>query len=72
MNFSVGHRRGSDPALLWLWYRPAAIAMVCLLAWESLYAGIQPLKRKEGRKEEKGKERKERKGRKERKEGRRK
>ena len=23
---SVGHRGGSDPTLLWLWRRPAAIA----------------------------------------------
>ena len=30
----VGHRRGSDPALLWLWWRMAAAALIWLLAWE--------------------------------------
>ena len=34
----VGRRRGSDPALLWLWRRPAAIAPIGPLAWESPYA----------------------------------
>ena len=24
----VGHRRGSDPAFLWLWRRPAAAALI--------------------------------------------
>ena len=31
-------RCDSDPALLWLWCRPAAVAPVQLLAWEILYA----------------------------------
>ena len=30
----VGHRRSSDPVLLWLWCRPAAIAPIGPLAWE--------------------------------------
>ena len=30
----VGHRRGSNSVLLWLWYRPAATAPLRLLAWE--------------------------------------
>ena len=34
----VGHRRGSDPSLLWLWSRPAATAPIGLLAWEPPYA----------------------------------
>ena len=34
----VGHRRGSDPALLWLWRRLAAIALIQPLAWEPPYA----------------------------------
>ena len=34
----VGHRRGSDLALLWLWYRLAAIALIQPLAWELPYA----------------------------------
>ena len=25
---SVGRRRGSDLALLWLWYKPAAVALI--------------------------------------------
>ena len=31
---SVGHRHGSDPVLLCLWHRPAAIAPIEPLAWE--------------------------------------
>ena len=38
MIFGVGHRRGSDLALLWLWHRPAAAAPIRLLAWECPYA----------------------------------
>jgi len=34
----VGRRRGLDPVLLWLWYRPAAAAPIRLLAWELPYA----------------------------------
>ena len=34
----VGCRRGSDPALLWLWCRPVAIAPIQPLAWEPPYA----------------------------------
>ena len=34
MNCGVGHRRGSDPALLWLWHRPEATAPIRPLAWE--------------------------------------
>ena len=29
---------GSDPALLWLWYRPVAMALIRPLAWEPPYA----------------------------------
>ena len=28
------HKRSSDLALLWLWYRPAATALIQFLAWE--------------------------------------
>ena len=38
MSCGVGCRRSSDPALLWLWCRPAATALVGPLAWESPYA----------------------------------
>ena len=34
----VGHRRGSDPALLWLWRRLAATAPIRPLAREPPYA----------------------------------
>ena len=33
-----GHRRGSDPTLLWLWHRPVATALIRPLAWEPPYA----------------------------------
>ena len=38
MSCSVGHRCGSDPALLWLRCRPAAAAPTGPLAWEPPYA----------------------------------
>ena len=38
MTCGVGRRRGSDPALLWLWYRPEATAPITPLAWEPPYA----------------------------------
>ena len=34
----VGSRYSSDPALLWLWHRPVAIAPIGPLAWELPYA----------------------------------
>ena len=59
----VGCRQGSDPKLLWLWYRPAATAPIGPLAWEPSYAVGATLKRqkegrKGGRKEGRRKERK--------------
>ena len=45
MSCGVGHRRGSDLALLWLWCRPAAIAPIRPLAWEPPYAADVALKR---------------------------
>ena len=38
MSCGVGHRRGSDPVLLWLWCRPEATALIRPLAWEPPYA----------------------------------
>ena len=35
MSCGVGHRCSSDPALLWLWHRPAAAAPTRPLAWET-------------------------------------
>ena len=45
MSCCVGHRRGSDPVLLWLWYRPAAAALIQTLAWKLPYASGVTLKR---------------------------
>ena len=38
MSCGVGHRCSSDLALLWLWYGPAAAALIQLLAREPAYA----------------------------------
>ena len=48
MSYGVGHRRGLDPTLLWLWYRPTAAAPTRPLAWEPPYAVA--LKRQKGKK----------------------
>ena len=37
MNCGVGLKRGSDPELLWLWCRLAAVAPIRPLAWEQPY-----------------------------------
>ena len=41
----VGHRRGSDPTLLWLWPRPVATALIGPLAWEPPYAKGEALEK---------------------------
>ena len=38
MSLGVGCRHGSDSVLLWLWCRPAAIALIQPIAWEPPYA----------------------------------
>ena len=38
VSYGVGQRRSSDPALLWLWLRPAATALIGPLVWEPPYA----------------------------------
>ena len=53
MRCGVGHRRGSDLALLWLCCRPAATALIRRLAWEPPYAMGVALK---GQKRKKKKE----------------
>ena len=41
MSCGVGHRCSSDPALLWLWCRLVAAALIPSLAWELPYvAGV--------------------------------
>ena len=44
MSYGVGHRLSLDLELLWLWHRPAAIALIRPLAWELLYARCAALK----------------------------
>ena len=58
MRCGVGHRRGSDQAVLWLWHRPVATALIRPLAWEPPYAtraalekGKKTKKRKKKKKE---------------------
>ena len=51
MSCGVGRSLGLDLALLWLWRRPAAIAPIGPLAWETPYAagvGLKRQKRKNG------------------------
>ena len=38
MSCGVGSRCGSDPALLWLWRRLVATALIRPLSWEPPYA----------------------------------
>ena len=38
MSCGLSHRHSSDPALLWLWCKPAATARVQPPAWELPYA----------------------------------
>ena len=45
MSWGVGQRCGLDLALLWLWGRPAAVALIHPLAWELPYAAGAALKR---------------------------
>ena len=41
-----GCSRGSDPMLLWLWYKPQTTALIPRLSWEFPYASGAGLKRK--------------------------
>ena len=45
MSYGVGRKSGLDPALLWLWHRPAATALIGPLAWGPPYAVSAALKR---------------------------
>ena len=57
MGCGVGHRHGSDLTLLWLWGRPAAVALIQALVWEPPYAVGATLKRpKKKKKKERKKE----------------
>ena len=47
MSCGVGRRRSSDPALLWLWCRPAVTDPILPLAWEPPYTMGAALGRKQ-------------------------
>ena len=53
MSCDVGHKRGSDPMLLWLWHRLAAAALIRSLAWEPPYAMGTALKKDKRQKKKK-------------------
>ena len=53
MSCGIGQRRSSDLALLWLWYRPVATALIQSLAWEPLYAAGAALEKTKRRKKKK-------------------
>ena len=55
MSCGVGRRCSSNPALLWLWSRPAATALIGPLAGEPPYASSAALKRKTKRPKKKKK-----------------
>ncbi len=50
MSYGVSRRCNSDPALVWLWHRPAAASLIRPLAWETPYAASVAL----GKKKKKG------------------
>ena len=54
MSCGVGHRRGLDPMLLWLWCTLVATALIGPLAWEPPYAmGVDLEKAKRQKKKKK-------------------
>ena len=52
MGCGVGHRHGLDPALLWLWRRPEATALIRPLAWEPPRAAGEALERQKKKKKD--------------------
>ena len=50
MSYGIGHKCGSDMALLWLQHRLAAVALIRPLAWELSYAVSAALKSKKKKK----------------------
>ena len=58
MSCGVGHRHGSDLALLWFWYKPAATAPIRPQAWKPPYALGAGLKKKTKRQKNKTKQNK--------------
>ena len=58
MCYGVGGRHGSDPTLLWLWCRPAAVPPIQSLAREFPCGSGTALKRQKQEKEKKEREKK--------------
>ena len=58
MSCGVGHRLGSDPELLLLWFRPAATAPIRPLTWEPFYAMGETLEKGKKTKKKKKKKKK--------------
>ena len=54
MSCGVGRRQGSDPELLWPWYRPVATALIRPLAWEPPYAKGAALEKAKKKKKRNG------------------
>ena len=61
MSCDTGHRRGSDLALLWLWCRLVATALIGPLAWEPPYAAGVAIKSKKRKRKKKNKKKKKKK-----------
>ena len=53
VSYSIGHRHGSDLALLWLWCRLVATAPIQPLAWEPPYVSGVALKTQKTKKKKK-------------------
>ena len=53
MSCGVGHRHGSDLALLWLWHSLVATALIRPLAWEPPDAAGTALKSQKKKKSQK-------------------
>ena len=53
MSCGIGHRCGSDLALLWFWHRLVATAPIIPLAWEPLYAMDAALEKDQKKKKKK-------------------
>ena len=56
MSHGVGHRRSLDLALLWLWRRPVATALIRPLAWEPPHAVSTTLEKTKKKKRERDRE----------------
>ena len=55
MNCGVGRRLGLDRVVLWLWRRPAVVALIGTLAWELPYVSDSALKKQKQKQTKKSK-----------------